>query len=220
MFASFRVSECQIDRHPMAALRLVALGLFVLLISQPPAAEGLWLGQWGTLVSLSHSLLSRVANAREMRGDQAGAERARQIADKFRFIGGSGGGLWSLGWDFAWNYGWRSGGVPTAEISGAAARLLEALAEARRIESGAERARWALRNYRELVKLADPLFKSLLRTFSRSGPLKEMVLVLQEEAAEGKLLQDCLEIGTSDLEGLLRIAKDLFSSSNLGQGEL
>ncbi|XP_074578824.1 uncharacterized protein LOC141835286 [Curcuma longa] len=206
---------------PCRPLAVSLLLLLLILLPSSPVSEGLYLGQWRTLVSLSHSLLSRVSNARAARGDLAGADRARRIADKLRLLGGAGGGIWSLGWDFAWNYAWRGVGIPTAEVSRAAARLMEALAEASRIESGAERARWALRNYRELVGLADPLFKSLLRTFSRSGPLREMILILQKEAAEGELLKDCLEIGAADLEGLLRIAKDLlFSSSNSSEAEL
>ncbi|KAJ8458620.1 hypothetical protein OPV22_031546 [Ensete ventricosum] len=161
----------------MAAPRpLAVFVVVVLLTSLPPAAEGLRLSQWNTLVSLSHSLLTRVANARAARDDLAGADRVRKIADKFSILGGSGGGIWSLGRDFAWNYAWRGGAVPTAEISRATSRLLEALAEACRIESAAERRRWALRNHRHLVDLADSLFESLLRTFSRSGPLREMVL--------------------------------------------
>lgn len=155
----------------MAAPRPLAVSLLLLLVLLLPASrvsEGLPLGQWRRLVSLSQSLLSRVSNARAARGDLAGADRARRIADKIRLLGGAGGGIWSLGWDFAWNYAWRGVGIPTAEVFRAAARLIEALEEASRIESGAERARWALRNYRELVGLSDPLFKSLLRTFSRS----------------------------------------------------
>ncbi|CAL9778131.1 unnamed protein product [Musa acuminata subsp. burmannicoides] len=207
---------------PMAAPRPLALFLVVLLLtSLPPTAEGLRLSQWGTLVSLSHSLLTRVANARAARDDLAGADRVRKIADKLSLLGGSGGGIWSLGRDFAWNYAWRGGRVPTAEISRATSRLLEALAEASRIESAAERSRWALRNYRHLVDLADSLFKSLLRTFSRSGPLREMVLALQREVAEGELFKDCLEIVAVDLEGLIRIVRDAFlSSSNVDEGEL
>ncbi|URE38435.1 GDSL esterase lipase [Musa troglodytarum] len=203
----------------MAVSRPLTLFLVVLLLtSLPPAAEGLRFSQWGTLVSLSHSLLTRVANARAARDDLTGADRLRKIADKLSLLGG---GIWSLGRDFAWNYAWRGGGVPTAEISRATSRLLEALAEASRIESAAERRRWALRNHRHLVDLADSLFKSLLRTFSQSGPLREMVLALQREVAEGELLKDCLEIVAADLEGLIRIARDAFlSSSNVDEGEL
>ncbi|RWW23033.1 hypothetical protein BHE74_00024410 [Ensete ventricosum] len=206
----------------MAAPRPLAVFVVLLLLtSLPPAAEGLRLSQWNTLVSLSHSLLTRVANARAARDDLAGADRVRKIADKFSILGGSGGGIWSLGRDFAWNYAWRGGAVPTAEISRATSRLLEALAEASRIESAAERRRWALRNHRHLVDLADSLFESLLRTFSRSGPLREMVLVLKSEVAEGELLKDCLEIVAADLEGLIRIVRDTFlSSSNVDEREL
>lgn len=45
--------------------------------------------------------------------------------------------------------------------------------------------------------------------------------MIQEEAAEGELVRDCLEIGAADLEGLVRIARDLLFSSNSSEyGEL
>lgn len=53
------------------------------------------------------------------------------------------------------------------------------------------------------------------------GPLREMVLAVQREVAEGELLKDCLEIVAVDLEGLIRIVRDAFlSSSNVDEGEL
>ncbi|XP_008803730.2 uncharacterized protein LOC103717208 [Phoenix dactylifera] len=200
---------------------LLPLFLLFLLAPPPPSASGLWLGQLKTLLSLSRSLLTRVANARATRGDLAGAARARKIADKLRLLGsGEGGGIWSLGWDFARNYAWR-GGLPTAEVSRAASQLLAALVEFSRIDSPTEKARWAVRNYLNLLALSNSLLEKLLHAFSRSGPLREMVLVIQEEAAEGELIRDCLEVGAADLEGLVRIARDLFFSSNSSDdGEL
>lgn len=47
--------------------------------------------------------------------------------------------------------------------------------------------------------------------------------MLQREVEEGELLKDCLEVGARDLEGLLRIAKDLFfsySSSSIDSDDL
>ncbi|XP_073109027.1 uncharacterized protein [Elaeis guineensis] len=197
---------------------LLPLFLLFLLAPPPPPASGLWLGQLGTLLSLSRSLLTRVANARAARGDLAGAARVRKIADQLRLLGGGEGrGIWSLGWDFARNYAWR-GGLPSTEESRAASQLLAALVEFSRIDSPAERARWALGNYRNLLALSNSLLQKLLHTFSRSGPLKEMVLVIQKEAAEGGLIRDCLEVGAADLEGLVRIARDVFFSYNSSDG--
>lgn len=36
------------------------------------------------------------------------------------------------------------------------------------------------------------------------------------EVEEGELLKDCLEVGAKDLQGLLVIAKDLFSGASRG----
>nr|CAD1834061.1 unnamed protein product [Ananas comosus var. bracteatus] len=136
---------------------------------------------------------------------------------------GVGRGAWSLGWDFLWNHAFR-GGDGGAEASRTASRVLAALSEASRIKSTAEMRRWVLRNYPDLVALSNSFIQTLLRTFSRSvRPLREAVLVLQREVEEGELLKDCLEVGARDLEGLLRIAKDLFfsySSSSFDSDDL
>nr|CAD1834006.1 unnamed protein product [Ananas comosus var. bracteatus] len=200
---------------------LLPLLLFVLILTpSAPRACALLVTQWSSLLSLSHSLLSRVANARAARGDVAGAARARAIADQLSLLG-VGRGAWSLGRDFLWNYAFRGGGG--AEASRTASRVLAALSEASRIKSTAEMRRWVLRNYPDLVALSNSFIQTLLRTFSRSGPLREAVLVLQREVEEGELLKDCLEVGARDLEGLLRIAKDLFfsySSSSFDSDDL
>lgn len=53
------------------------------------------------------------------------------------------------------------------------------------------------------------------------GVLREVVLVMQKEVVEGELLRDCLEVGADDLEGLVRVARDLiFSSSSSSRSEL
>ncbi|KAG0485013.1 hypothetical protein HPP92_009092 [Vanilla planifolia] len=195
------------------SIRLLAVLLLLLHHS-----DGLRLGQWGTLLSLSESLISRVANIRDARGDHAGADRARKVADKIHHIGG-GWGLWSTGWDFAWNYALH-GGIPSTEIYRSASQIVAALTEFRRLESREERARWVLRNYSRLVNLSETLFRTLLRYFSRSGPVREAVLALQKEIVEGELLRDCLELSAADLEGLLRIAADMLFSSASHQSEL
>ncbi|PKA54601.1 hypothetical protein AXF42_Ash000436 [Apostasia shenzhenica] len=197
------------------AERSSRLFFFLLLIY---SAKGFRLGQWGTLISLSHSLMSRVANAREARQDHAGADRARKIAERIhRFRGGR--GLWSTGWDFAWNYAWQ-GGIPASEIYRSTVDILGAISEFQRCKSGEERTGWVLRSYPRLLGLSKSLLKTLLRSFSRSGPIREAVLLMQREIVEGELLRDCLDVGAADLEGLLRIVRDMFYSAYSNYNEL
>ncbi|KAL0910555.1 hypothetical protein M5K25_021549 [Dendrobium thyrsiflorum] len=185
---------------------------FIVLLLLLHHAECLRLGQWGTLISLSHSLINRVANARAARGDQAAADRARKIADKIHSLG-SIRGIWSAGSDFAWNYAFR-GGIPSAETYRSASEIMALLAEFYRLESAEERAGWMRRKYSHLFDRSKSLFQALLRSFSRSGVLRELVLVMQKEVVDGDLLRDCLEVGAADLEGLLRVASDMFFSSS------
>ncbi|KAI0496975.1 hypothetical protein KFK09_023301 [Dendrobium nobile] len=191
---------------------------FIVLLLLLHHAECLRLGQWGTLISLSHSLMNRVANARAARGDQAAADRARKIADKMHSLGGVR-GIWSAGSDFAWNYAFR-GGIPSAEAYRSASEIMALLAEFYRLESAEERAGWMLRKYSHLFDRSKSLFQALLRSFSRSGVLREVVLVMQKEVVEGELLRDCLEVGAADLEGLVRVARDMFFSSSWRHSEL
>ncbi|KAK8948716.1 hypothetical protein KSP39_PZI005551 [Platanthera zijinensis] len=199
----------------MAAKRSTPFFLLFLLLLQ---AEGIRLGQWGTLMSLSESLMSRVANARAARDDHVAAERAREIAKNIHRFGG-GRGIWSAAWDFAWNYGFR-GGTPSVEIYRSATDIVAVLAELYSIDSGEERTRWVLRNYPRLMRLSKSLFRALLSSFSRSGVLREAVLVMQKEVVDGELLRDCLEVGAVDLEGLIRVARDMFFSDSSTHGEL
>ncbi|KAJ6852856.1 uncharacterized protein M6B38_252650 [Iris pallida] len=195
----------------------VLLFFFLLLASR---SNSLQLTQLKTLVSLSRSLLTRVSAARSARGDAAGASRAAALAEGLRLspsFGVGGGGLWSVGWDFARSYAWRLGARQTAEITLAAAELAGLLSEAAR--SGPDRD-WVVRNYARVIALSDKLLRSLLRAFWKAGPLREMVLLLQEEVVEGELLKDCLEVGAHDLEGLFQIARDLLLSMNSSNGEL
>lgn len=143
--------------------------LFLLLFLSPQPATALNFSQYKTLISLSHSLLSRVAAARDSRGDLAGAARARAIAGKLRLLGG-GRDLYAVAWDFAWNYGFR-GGLPTAEIYEIGAELLGVVGEVSGLDSGADRAYWVIRNHERVIGIAEALFRSLLRVFSKSVSL-------------------------------------------------
>ncbi|MQM09727.1 hypothetical protein Taro_042607 [Colocasia esculenta] len=195
------------------------LDFFFLLFPWPLRAAGLIgfgaLRRWGTMLSLSHSLMERVANARAERGDLSGAARARAMANKLQLLGGGGGGIWSMFWGYGRNYAWREGfsldnARSAAEIYRVASKLVSALQEMGQKRSDAERARWVARNYTKVLSAANTILRRLAQAFSRSGALREAVLMFQKEVAEGELLWDCLQVGAEDLEGLLHIARDLF----------
>lgn len=112
------------------------------------------------------------------------------------------------------------GGLPTAEVYRAGADLLDAVGEVTGLVSGSERASWMIRNYERVVGLTNSLFRNLLRVFSKSGPLREAIMVLQKEVVEGELLNDCVEVGAKDLDGLIYLAKDLFFSVGSRDSEL
>ncbi|KAJ0971451.1 hypothetical protein J5N97_019410 [Dioscorea zingiberensis] len=173
---------------------LLFLLLLLLLSPGPELASGLGLGQLGTLLSLSHSLMTRVANARAARGDLPGAARAHAIAANLRFLGGGWTSIWSAGWDFARNYAWRyGGGFSDAGFSRSATELLAAIYEFSQLDSATDRGQWVLRHYPALLTSSKSLIASLLQALNRSGPLREAVLVLQREVVDGELLKDCLE---------------------------
>lgn len=165
-----------------------------------------------TLISLSHSLLLRVATARYSRNDLSGAARARSIAEKLNILGFRG-GIWSLAWDYASNYLWRGvgiGGVPMEEIGIAVREIAVMVGEFVSLRSDRERAAWGVRNYSRVTALCKKVVSGLKLGFSQSGPVREFLLIIQKEIVEGDLVKDCLEIGSKDLEGLARIAVDLF----------
>ncbi|XXG90349.1 hypothetical protein AAC387_Pa12g2134 [Persea americana] len=187
--------------------------LFLSLFSTPQRTEALvGIGQWRVIASLSHSLMNRVANVRAERGDLEGANRARKIASKMEGGLGLGLGFWSVGWDYAKNYAWRSRDVESSnEILRAvsdANELLGLLKELGGVESEKERAKWVYQNYQRVLDASKSILRRLLVVFARSGPLREIVLIVQKEA-DGDLLRDCLEVGVNDLKGLLKVAKDI-----------
>ncbi|XWS18562.1 hypothetical protein CRYUN_Cryun32bG0056000 [Craigia yunnanensis] len=190
--------------------------LFVLLattVQQP--VNSLSYSQYKTLVSLSNSLLTRVANLRSARGDAAGSNRARLIAEKLERWQGVGiwGAAWSVGWDYIWNYSWRRD-LDYGEIYGVVADLNQLgrlLGELTRSNSEMERAGWIARNYGNALAVSKRLFNRLLKVFKKSVALREGIETIQREVMEGGLLRDCLEIGSNDLKGLVQIFKDLAS---------
>ncbi|XP_004295411.1 PREDICTED: uncharacterized protein LOC101298002 [Fragaria vesca subsp. vesca] len=193
---------------PSPAILLLTL----LLLITPPPSQSLPYSQYRTLFSLAHSLMTRVANLRASRGDHAGSDRARNIAAKMESGLGLGvwGFMWSAGWDYLKNYSWRE--LPYAEMYGAASEaseLMRWLGELTRKESDSERAAWIGQNYQNVFRVSTSLLRRLLRVFSQSGALREVVKAVQREVVEGELLKDCLELGSNDFRGVLQILKDL-----------
>ncbi|KAL0442586.1 UNVERIFIED_CONTAM: hypothetical protein Slati_1981300 [Sesamum latifolium] len=166
-----------------------------------------------TILSLSHSLISRVATRRASRGDLDGAERARALA--YNLERGSGLGFykfaWNVGWDYIKHYAWRDafsfetlGGV-LSDLN----ELLEAVCEFNRIQSEVERVAWVGQYYKKALRVSRSLFTRLLKVFRQPGPLREVMVTLQKEVVEGDLLRDCLELGGDDLKGLIQVFKDI-----------
>ncbi|KAL5731997.1 hypothetical protein ACHQM5_004667 [Ranunculus cassubicifolius] len=200
--------------------------LLLLLLTSPFHTQATTFQQWRTLISLSHSLMSRVSHLRASRGDYEGSQRAKQIANNLQ-----GGGLhlwkgiWSVGWDYIRNYSWKD--MSVTEMYTAVSdvnRILSFLNELTQLKTAKERTSWIVRNYKNVYANSKSLFQNLLRVFFRSGPLRDLVLTLQREAERGDLVKDCMEIGSNDLTGLVKIFKDLavqFSGvRNNGRGEL
>jgi hypothetical protein len=143
---------------------LPVLVLFLLFASSlPPHASALRvpLRQITTLVSLSHSLVSRVAASRAARGDAAAAARARRIASLLSYRG-----AWGLGWDFLRHYAFSSTAGCGLSCAASAARLLAAAKEASRLRSTIDVAQWMRRHYGDVRDAAAQLLSGLLVAFS------------------------------------------------------
>ncbi|XP_054793956.1 uncharacterized protein LOC129299508 [Prosopis cineraria] len=167
--------------------------------------------QYRNLISLAHSLMTGVANLRAARGDVAGSERARAVAEKLER--GLGLGFWRVvwwaGWDYVTNLAWRD--LPMRELYGTVSdlnELLRTVSELSRLESDGARAAWIGRNYKNVVRISKSLSGKLLKAFGRSGIMREVVETVQKEVVEGGLLRDCLELGGNDLKGLILLLKD------------
>ncbi|KAE7996329.1 hypothetical protein FH972_001060 [Carpinus fangiana] len=197
---------------PPPSTSRVLIILFLLLSTAPKPSHSLSYLSYRTLFSLSHSLMTRVANLRASRGDISGSHRAKLIAQ--RLEGGLGLGFlgftWSAGWDYLKNYAWRN--VNYADLYGAvsdANKLLSSLGELTRLGSDAERAAWVGRNYQNFLGISNALFQRLLEVFRQPGALREVVETVQREVEDGGLLRDCFEVGANDMKGLLQIFREL-----------
>ncbi|XP_059439841.1 uncharacterized protein LOC132172374 [Corylus avellana] len=196
---------------PSPSTSRVLIILFLLLSTAPKPSHSLSYSSYRTLVSLAHSLMTRVANLRASRGDISGSHRARLFAQYLERGLGLGflGFARSVGWDYLKNYAWRD--MNYADLYGAvsdANKLLSSLGELTRLGSDAARAAWVGRNYQNFLGISNSLFQSLLKVFRQPGALREVVETVQIEVAEGGLLRDCLEVGGNDMKGLLQIFRE------------
>lgn len=119
-------------------------------------------------LSLSHSIFTGVANLRTKRGDIAGAERAKTIANSLEKVNGF--GFVKLVWS-AWSWKWMLKELPLTEMYGAVSdvnEFLRSLNELTRLESAGERAVWLSRNYQNLLTVTKSLFSKLLKAFGQS----------------------------------------------------
>ncbi|XP_051128862.1 uncharacterized protein LOC127249861 [Andrographis paniculata] len=183
----------------------------LLLLSSSTLSHSFSFSNYHTLLSLSHSLIARVATLRAARGDLDGAARARNLADNlerglglgfYRFA-------WNVGWDYLRNYAWRDT-TSFGTLAGLLPDLNElfgAVAELSRIRSDAERVAWIGRNYKRALRVSKSAVARLLSVFRQSGPLRDVAMAVQKEIVEGDLLRDCLELGGDDLKGLIEILK-------------
>ncbi|KAL2931092.1 ATP synthase subunit b-delta [Bienertia sinuspersici] len=160
--------------------------LYFLLITPPHPTQAIpSLTQLRTLFSLSHSLFSRVANLRASRGDVEGARRAELIAAKLNHGLGLGlwPTLWSMGWDYLKNYAWRDtmSFRDAVGIVGDLNELVKSLNALGRLRSDSERVQWIARNFKNVIRFSKSMFNRALTVFSKSGPLRELVEILQKE---------------------------------------
>nr|XP_043611419.1 uncharacterized protein LOC122583041 [Erigeron canadensis] len=176
-----------------------------------------------TLFYLSHSLLTRVANLRATRGDISGSARVKTLANKIDF------------------------GFEMFQVVSDINELMKGLIELSRLESRADLVEWVRRNYRSLLKGFMSLSR-LLKVFPHSvdkymkvirynlefiqeiqnkgvlqiqGPLKDVVALVRAEIVYGGLLEDCLELGSSDIKGVIQILIDVaLQYTSNGKSEL
>ncbi|CAK9154699.1 unnamed protein product [Ilex paraguariensis] len=198
---------------PTANAPFSLLLLTFLLITTPLPSTSLPFAQYQTLLSLSHSLTTRVAILRASRGDVEGSARARKVAQQLeRGLGlGFYGLIWTMGWDYLKNYAWRDATTSFEMLSSLPDlnELMRAVNELTRLESQMERVAWLHRNYKDALRVSKSLFGRLLKVFSQSGPLRGVVEAMQREVVEGDLLRDFLEVGSNDLKGLIQIYKNI-----------
>jgi hypothetical protein len=153
----------------MATVRSIIF--FLILLISPFQSQSLSFTsyfRYRNFLSLSHSIFIGVANLREKRGDIAGADRARKIANSLEKVTGF--GFLKLLWS-AWSWNWMWKELPVKELYGAVSDInefLKGLNELTRLESASERAVWLSRNYQDLLTVTKSLSSKLLKGFGRS----------------------------------------------------
>lgn len=200
--------------------------------SGPVGAGPAWAAPAAVIASLSslslalQSLFSRLASTRLARGDTAGAERARNIANQV----GNGlqwwAGLGTLSWDYVTNYVFQqslSRGMGVSEALGHLSALSSIVGEVTNLGSDSERLQWIARNYSRAFTVAKSAMGNLLSVFDHDGAIRNCILAIQRELLEGDLLRDVLRLGPNDLEGIVRMSKDvlqrIFVPAQPGQRE-
>lgn len=163
----------------MAASPPLILFISLLLLSTTQS-HSLFFSNYRILVSLSHSLASRVATLRAARGDVDGAARARNLARNIER--GMGLGFYKLvlnmGWDFLKNLAWSdtmSFGTLAAVLPDLK-ELLAAVGDFNRINSDAGRVAWIGRNYGNVLRVSKSLFTRLLKVFGQSVCLSGLLV--------------------------------------------
>lgn len=201
----------------------------ILLTVNPSVSFSFSFSHYHTLLSLSHSLTTRVANLRSSRGDYDGAARARAMARKLETFRGL--GFWNLAWtmgsDYLRNYAWSDISSMSfntlSSVFSDVNELLRALNELSQVDSDFERFSWVSRNYKNVLNGSRSMLGKLLSVFRESGAIRELVETLQREVVEGDFLKDCLEVGTDDLKGLVQVFKDIalqYAASSTRRAEL
>jgi len=192
----------------------------------------LWGGAAAVISSLRsislalQSLFDRVSAQRLSRGDHSGAERARNIASTL----GNGlqwwSGLGSLSWDYVTNYFFSqtaSRGMGISEAMNHLSDLSSIVGEVTQLRSDGERLQWISNNYTRVFGVAKTVLRNLLSVFDHDGAMRNCVLAIQREVLEGDLLRDALRLGPTDLDGLVRMVKDVlqryFAPGRPGQQE-
>lgn len=168
-----------------------------------------------TLRSLSialQSLFTRLASARVARGDHAGAERARSIANTFGNSLQWWTGVGTMSWDYITNYFFSqsaSRGIGVSQVMGHLSDLSSIVQELTQLGSDSERLQWLARNYSRAFAVAKSALGNLLSIFDTDGAIRNCVLAMQREVLEGDLLRDVLRLGPTDLEAIVRMVKDV-----------
>ncbi|KAJ0074875.1 hypothetical protein Patl1_33580 [Pistacia atlantica] len=148
---------------------LLLLILLTTIAPQRIHSVSISISQYRSLLFLSRSLFTQVANLRAERGDISGANRAKLIAQtlepglEFRFLRFA----WSVGWDYAKNDEGRE--LDYREIYGAVSDFNDLKMK---FDSDPDKASWISQNYGDVLEVSKRLFVRLLSVFRQSAKLR------------------------------------------------